>query len=98
MYRSNSYNEIFSQNMLDSDFRKEYLLELLEGDEALELVDAIRFIATRMGTTEFANLVGESKQSIDKFIKGLRNPKRESLDKFLLPFNLKTQLTVQDVA
>lgn len=63
----------------------------------MSLDEVLRLIAKKMGTTEFADFVGERVQNIDKFIKGERNPKRETLDKFLRPFGLETVLGVKPV-
>lgn len=77
-------------------FAKQYLPELInDEDEPMSVEDALRFVIKRMGTTDFANLVGESKQTVDKFLKGQRNPKRETLDKFLRPFGLVTVVGVK---
>lgn len=95
MYRSNSYNENFSREMHDPKFAKQYLTELI--NESMNIEKSLRFVIKRMGTTDFALLVGEPKQTIDKFLKGKRNPKRETLDKFLRPFGLVTVVKVRPI-
>jgi hypothetical protein len=65
--------------------------------EEFELVVVLRLIGTKMGTTDFAEFVGEKVQNIDKFIKGKRNPKIEMLNKYLLPFGLKAELTIMPI-
>jgi hypothetical protein len=66
--------------------------------EAFDLDVVLILIAKRMGTTEFAEFVGERVQNINKFVQGERWPKRETLDKYLKPFGLETVLHVKDVA
>jgi DNA-binding phage protein len=96
MYRSNTYDEDFSENMKHLIARKVYLMELIENeDEPMTVEEALRFTIRRMGLVEFANLVGEKKQNVNKFLIGERNLKRETLDKFLKPFGLHTVLQVR---
>jgi DNA-binding phage protein len=97
MHRSNSYNERFSRDIRNPKYARVYIIELLENkDEPMTLVEVLRLIAGKMGTTEFAEFVGERVQNVDKFIKGIRHPKRETLDKYLRPFGLETVLTVRN--
>lgn len=98
MHRSNSYNERFSHEIREPEYARSYILELLQNaDEPMPLEDVLRLIARKMGTTDFADFVGERVQNIDKFIKGERHPKRETLDKFLRPFGLETVLIVKSL-
>ncbi|MBI4042116.1 MAG: hypothetical protein HY391_01435 [Deltaproteobacteria bacterium] len=98
MYRSNSYDETFSKEMRNPEFAQQYLLELISNeDEPMTIEEALRFAIRRMGTSDFAKLVKEQKQTVDKFLKGERHPKQETLDKFLRPFGLKTVLNVKVV-
>jgi DNA-binding phage protein len=96
MHRSDSFNERFSREIRNPDYAKVYIGELL-GDQGSgkALSDVLKIVAKKMGTTEFADFVGERVQNIDKFIKGNRNPKRETLDKYLKPFGLKSYLGVK---
>ena len=93
MKRSNSYNKRFSEDIRDPEFAQEYILgHLNSDDEPLELEEVLKIIIRKMGTTDFAEFVGDTKGNIDNFLSGRRNPKRETLDKFLKPFGLKTSL------
>jgi hypothetical protein len=95
MHRSNSYNERFSKDIRNPKYARTYIKGMLE---EFELIEVLRFIARKMGTTEFAEFVGERVQNINKFVQGERRPKRETLDKYLKPFGLETVLHVKDVA
>ena len=64
----------------------------------MALEEVLRLIVKKMGTTDFAEFVGERVQNIDKFIKGKRHPKRETLDKFLRPFGLESTLVVRQIS
>lgn len=95
MHRSNSYNVRFSKDIRNPKYARQYIKGMLE---EFELVEVLRFIARKMGVTDFADFVGEKVQNINKFIKGERQPKRQTLDKYLRPFGLETVLNVKDVA
>lgn len=98
MHRSNSYNERFSADIRKPKYARAYISELLTNKkEPMPLEEVLRLIAKKMGTTDFSEFVGERVQNIDKFIKGERKPKRETLDKFLRPFGLETVLIVKPV-
>ncbi len=96
MYRSNTYDEDFSENMKHLIARQTYLTGLIDDeDEPMSIEEALRFFIRRMGLVEFSNLVGEKKQNVNKFLVGERKLKRETLDKYLKPFGLKTVLEVK---
>lgn len=98
MYRSNSYNERFSRDIRKPIYARAYILGLLQDkDEPMPLEEILRLIARKMGTTDFGDLVGERVQNIHGFIEGKRRLKRETIDKFLKPFGLKTVLGVKPV-
>lgn len=98
MHRSNSFNERFSKEIRKPKYARAFINELIQNkDEPLSIEDALRLIARQMGTTDFADFVGERVQNIHGFIEGHRHPKRETLDKFLRPFGLQTVLGVKPV-
>ena len=98
MYRNNAYDEDLALEFQNLEFAKEYLLGLVEDkDEPMSVTEALRFTIPRMGVSEFCELSGKSKSDVDKFLRGERNPKPETLDEYLQPFGLKTKLTL-DVA
>ena len=83
MYRSNSYDEDFSKDMQDPVARREYLLALIhDEDEPMSVEEALRFTIRRMGTVEFADLAGEKKQNVDKYLE---------------PFGLRTVIDVKPI-
>ena len=100
MYRTSSYDEDVCRNMRDPEFARGYFLLQMNfpDEEPMTIEQTLIWVIKRMGTTDFANLIGERKQTIDKFLKGERKPKRETLDKFLKPFGLRTVLSVEEVA
>lgn len=99
MYRSNSYDEKISKKMKNPEFAQEYLLSLVnDEDEPMEIEDALRFAINRIGVTEFANLIGESKSNVGNFLNGKRVLKEETLNKYLAPFSLKVKKVLEEVA
>lgn len=99
MFRSNSYDEKISKKLQNSNFAHEYILGLVnDEDEPMEVEDALKFVISRMGVTEFANIVGENKSNIGNFLNGTRTLKEETLNKYLFPFRLKIKKVLAKVA
>lgn len=99
MYRSDSYDRKLSEKLKDPEFAQAYLLALVEDDdEPMTIEDALRQIIGKMGTTDFATLVEEDKANVDKFLKGQRVLKEESLNNYLRPFGLRLKKALEKVA
>ncbi len=99
MKRSETYDERVSRELKDSDNAQYYLIELIENeDEPMEIEDALRFTIQRMGITDFANLIGEDKGNVNKFLKGKRTLKEETLNKYLSHFKLRVKKVLEKVA
>lgn len=98
MYRSDSYDKKLSQKLKIKKFAQAYFLALIQGDDGLEIEDALKITIQRMGVTDFANLIGLPKSNVAEFLSGKRRLKMDSLDKYLKPFNLKTELVLKKVA
>ncbi len=96
MYRSDSFDQNFNKRMKSIKFAQSYILALInDAHEPMSVTDALKFTIRRMGTTDFANLVDEKIQTIDKFLKGERNPKQETLNHYLRPFRLKIKISLE---
>ena len=99
MYRSDSYDKKLSQKLQDPEFAQEYILSLVQDEEEpMDIESALCFVIRRMGTTDFANLVDEDKGNVDKFLKGRRNLKEDTLNRYLEPFDLRVKKTLERVA
>lgn len=99
MFRSDSYDELLSGKLHNPLFAKSYLLELTTNkEEPMEIEDALKFVIRKMGVTEFANLIGENKANVGNFLNGRRSLKEETLNKYLMPFNLKVKKILEDAA
>ncbi len=99
MFRTNSYDQLISKKLHQPRFGKEYILSLInDKDEPMEVEEALRFVIHRMGVTEFAILIGESKSNVGNFLNGTRTLKEETLNKYLAPFKLKIKKILESVA
>jgi hypothetical protein len=99
MRRSNSYDENLSQKLKNLAFAQEYLLALVDADDknAIEIEDALRLAISKMGTTDFAKLVGDDKANVDKFLKEKRILKEETLNRYLRPFGLRVKKELKKI-
>jgi DNA-binding phage protein len=99
MKRSDSYDEKLSQKLKNPAFAQEYLLALVDTDDedAIEIEDALRLAISKMGTTDFARLVGDDKANVDKFLKGNRTLKEETLNRYLRPFGLRVKKELEKI-
>lgn len=52
----------------------------------------------RMGVAEFSRKVKKSKSDVDKFLRGERNLKPDTLNEYLIPFNFRIKVTLEKVA
>ena len=96
MYRNNAYDEDLAKELSDINFAQEYLLSLVEDpDEPMSIEEALRFMIPRMGIPGFAKIVGKSKSDIDKFLRGERNLKLETLSEYLGPFKLQLKIVLE---
>lgn len=91
--RSDSFDKYIAEQMQDLNFARETLLTTIEHfGESVE--DALRYTITKMGMKEFSELSGIHIQNISQFIKGKRKLKKETLDKYLAIFKLKSKIVV----
>lgn len=97
MYRNSSYDQKLAEELQDSDFAKMFLMGLMEGEEGLTLVQALKHTIRRMGIKEFSKKSGIPEKSISRMLGSDLIPKVETLDEYLAPFKLKTKLSVDEM-
>lgn len=95
MHRSNTYDKELSEDLKDPEFRQEFVLSLMEGEDGLSAEEALKHTIERMGIKEFSALSKIPAPNISDFIKGRRKPKPETLSAYLKPFRLKTRITLE---
>ena len=101
MYRTVDFNEVLAEELKDGEFRKEYLLSLINGDDfvgPMELHEALIMIAKTMGVTEFAELTDMHRAGVSRFISQGTRPKVDTLEKMLKPFGLKVKIDVEEAS
>ena len=91
--RSESFDAVIAEKMKNIEFARETLIASI--DHVGETVEvALKGTIEKMGIKEFSVLSGIPIQKISDFIKGKRNLKVETLDKYLAVFKLKSKLVV----
>ena len=101
MYRTQDFNEHLSDQLKNAQYRKEYLKELInpfDGEESLNLIDALKDIISTMGVTEFAKLCKMERSAVSRFLSQNTTPKVDTLNRMLLPFKFKVKLALAEVA
>lgn len=93
MRRSSSYNEQLSKRLHNKKYAIGFLESLME--DGLSLEESLKVLIQSMGIKEYSKLSGIEPSNIVEFIKGKRNLKRSTLDKYLKPFGLRTELTLK---
>ncbi len=98
MRRNKSYDEELSRKLRKKKFAHNYLLALMDGDDGLEVEEALRHTIMRMGIKEFAQLASIPQPNVSEFLSGKRKLKPKTLDEYLKPFKLKTKLTLEEAS
>ena len=98
MYRRGEYDKMLSAEFRNKKFARGFLTDLMSGEEALSLEDALRHMIARMGTKEFSELANAPTQNVTEFVKKKRTLKPETLDKWLKPFGLRTKLVLDEAS
>lgn len=98
MRRSNSYDKIISKKLQDFEYRQVFLLTLMENDDGLSLEEALRDVIRIMGIQEFSKLVKVPRPNVSEFLAKKRKLKPETLDVYLKPFGLRTELIAVKLA
>lgn len=93
MRRTSSYNKQLSKRLQNKKYAIGFLESLMEDGETLE--EALKILIHSMGVKEFSELSGIPSPNVVEFVKGRRRPKRTTLDNYLKPFGVKTDLTIK---
>jgi hypothetical protein len=70
----------------------------MEDEDGLSVEAALKHTIERMGVKEFSEISGIPSSNIVDFLKDRRRPKRDTLDLYLKPFNLRVKLELEKVA
>lgn len=97
MYRNKNYNKIVAETLLKSvKARRSYLLTSIE-DFGISPVEALREAIQKMGINEFSYLSGIPRISVSRFVNGSDISKITTLDEYLEPFGLQTEIGLKKV-
>ena len=99
--QAKSFDKYLSEQLLDTEYRREYLLQLMktiDGEKGLSLSDALKDIINTIGVTRFANLANIEPVIISQFLLQKELPTIDTLDRLLVPFDLKTKIDVEAIA
>ena len=98
MFRHGSYKTHLAHKLQDSEFAREFLLSLMEADDGLPLLEALKHTIRCMGVKEFASFSGIPVKSISRMLNNDNIPRLETLNRYCAPFGLRVCLTLRDVA
>ena len=66
----------------------------MQDDDGLSVEEALRVVIQTMGVTEFSAFVGVKPPTAMPFLKKKRNLKPETINSYLKPFGLRTEMIV----
>ena len=98
MRRHKTYDEQLADELKDKEFAREFFLGLIEGEDGMEIEEALIHTIRRMGVKEFAKLSGIHVKSISRMINGRSKSTLEAMDEYLTVFGLRTKVVLEAVA
>ena len=73
-------------------------LDLIEGDDGLSPLDALRHTIRRMGVKEFSEAAKVPYESVCRMLESDSIPKIATLNRYFAFFGLKVKIVLEDVA
>jgi DNA-binding phage protein len=98
MHRHESYDEKLASELQDQEFAKDFILDLIEGDEGLTPLEALRHTIRRMGVKEFSVAAKIPYESVCRMLESDSLPKISTLDRYFAFFGLKVKIVLEDAA
>ena len=98
MYRTESFDELLSEQLKNPEFAREFLLSSMEGEDGLNLIDALKRTIGYMGVKEYSEVSGIHRNSVSRMLSQDDIPKIETLNKYLSPIGLRAKFEVEEVA
>jgi len=98
MHRHESYDEELAADLQDQEFAKHFILDLIEGDDGLSSLQALRHTIRRMGVKEFSEAAKIPYESVCRMLESDSMPKIATLDRYFAFFGLKVKIILEDVA
>jgi len=98
MHRHESYDKELAAELQDQEFAKDFILDLIEGDEGLSPLEALRHTIRRIGVKEFSKTAKIPYESVCRMLESDGMPKIATLDRYFAFFGLKLKIILEDVA
>jgi DNA-binding phage protein len=98
MRRHSTYREDLAAELRDKTFASEFILTLMEGEDGLDLMTALKHTIRMMGIKEFARAAKMNVKSVSRMLASPMIPKLETLDQYLAPFGLRVRLVPEKKA
>ena len=98
MHRHESYDKELEAELQDQEFAKDFILDVIEGEEGLSPLDALRHTIRRMGVREFSKATKIPYESVCRMLESESIPKIATLDRYFGFFGLKVRIILEDVA
>ena len=92
MKRHSTYDEDVAKELQNPKFASHFLLTLVEGEDGMELLEALKHTIYRMGIKEFARKAKIHPKSVSRMLASPAIPKLDTLDEYLAPFGLKATI------
>ncbi len=92
MRRHSTYDEDVAKELTNSKFASHFFLALMEGEDGMSLMDALKHTIYRMGVKEFSKKAKLHPKSVSRMLASHALPKVETLNQYLKPFGLKIGL------
>lgn len=98
MHRHESYDQKLAAELQDQEFAKDFILDLIEGEDGLSPIDALRHTIRRIGVKEFSTAADLPYESVCRMLESDGIPKIATLDRYFAFFGLKVKIVLEDVA
>ncbi len=98
MHRHESYDSILASDLRDKEFAKDFIIGLIEGDEGLSPLEALRHTIRRMGVKEYAETTQIPYESVCRMLQSDKTPKIETLNRYFSFFGLKVKIILEEAA
>ncbi len=98
MRRYSTYNEDLAKELQNKKFASEFLMGLMEGEDGLPFLVALKHTIQRMGIKEFARKARIHPKSVSRMLSSSSVPRLETLDHYLAPFGLRARVVPEKKA
>ena len=98
MYRTESFDELLSEQLQNPEFAREFLLSSMEGGDGFDLVRALKRTISCMGIKEYSEMSGIHRNSVSRMLSQEDIPKIDTLNKYLSSFSLRAKFNIEEVA